>query len=241
MHTGSGDHGGERDLAVCNVEVKLVAAPRGFMPFAVGLDADTTGLGDVGQHLRCGGLTVQLFLQTRACQGESLSGGETSKGLSAAAGGFLRGGGRSLGEAFASFDGGGIAGDVADDAAFLSGSNQGFVSLLTELGLGEFGESPREAGLMGNATSTGVTAEAPEGLIGVQFGDKLAGVRAIKDALGEEGVGQSEARVGRRGGRFRARGGGKVRPGRDERIARGARIRYAPEGWLEWNESVLAF
>ena len=167
------------------------------MPFTVGLDADTTGLGDVGQHLRCCGLTVQLFLQTRACQGEALSSGEASKGLSAAAGGFLRGGGRSLGEAFASFDGGGIAGDVADDAAFLRGSNKGLVSLLTEFGLGEFGEGPREAGLMGNATSTGVTAEAPEGLIGVQFGDELAGVRAVKDALGEEGVGQSEARFGR--------------------------------------------
>ena len=62
---------------------------------------------------------------------------------------------------------------------------------------------------MGNTTSTGVAAEAPEGLIGVQFGDELAGVRAVKDALGEESVGQSEAPVGRRGGRFRARGGGK--------------------------------
>ena len=87
------------------------------MPFAVGLDADTTGFGDLGQHLRCCGLTIQLFLQTRACRGKARSGGEASKGLSAAAGGFVRGGGRSLGEAFASFDGGGIAGDVADDAA----------------------------------------------------------------------------------------------------------------------------
>ena len=135
------------------------------MPFAVGLDADTTGFGDLGQHLRRRGLTVQLFLQTRACQGETLSGRETSKGLSAAAGGFLRGGGRSLGEAFASFDGGGIAGDVADDAAFLRGSNKGFVSLLTELGLGEFGEGAGEAGFVRDATSAGVAAETAEGFV----------------------------------------------------------------------------
>ena len=86
---------------------------------------------------------------------------------------------------------------MADDAAFLRSSNQGFVSLLTEFALGEFGEGAGEAGLVRNATSTGVTAEVPEGLIGVQFGDELAGVRAVKDALGEEGVGQSEARFGR--------------------------------------------
>ncbi len=126
------------------------------MPFAVGLDADTAGFGDLCQHLHGGSLTVQLFLQTRACPGETLRGGEASKGLAAATGGFLsRGGSGSLREAFAGLNGGGIAGDVADDAAFLSGSNEGLVSILAEFGLSEFGEGTRDAGLMGNATSTG--------------------------------------------------------------------------------------
>jgi len=91
MHTGSGEHGRQRDLAVPCVEVKLVTAPRGFMPFAVGLDADTAGFGDLCQHLHGGSLTVQLFLQTRACPGETLRGRQTSKGLSATTGGLFRG------------------------------------------------------------------------------------------------------------------------------------------------------
>ncbi len=64
--------------------------------------------------------------------------------------------------------------------------------LLAEFELGEFGEGAGEAGFVRDATSAGVAEEAAEGFVRVQFGDELAGVRAVKDALGEEGVGQSE-------------------------------------------------
>lgn len=51
---------------------------------------------------------------------------------------------------------------------------------------------------MRDVPAGGVTAEPAEGFVAVQFGDELAGVRAVEDAFGREGMGEGEAGLGRR-------------------------------------------
>jgi hypothetical protein len=72
---GGGEHGGDRDHAIGDVEVQLVADPALLEPLAVGLGADVASRGQVGQHRLQGLLALTLEPGRLLGLGISLRGG----------------------------------------------------------------------------------------------------------------------------------------------------------------------
>ena len=97
---------------------------------------------------------------------------------------------------FAGFNGGGIAGDVADEAVLLGFSNQSLVYELGKFHDSELGEGSREGGFVGNLPRVIPSAEAAELVVALEGVEELTGERESVDGFGDEGVGDGEAVFG---------------------------------------------
>jgi len=90
---------------------------------------------------------------------------------------------------FASFDGRGIASDVADQAVLLSLPNQGLMHELRQFHLGELGESTRKGGLMRKLLGVVPATDAQQLLVAVQAIEQVACGGEVVNRLGNQSTG----------------------------------------------------
>ncbi len=184
MHAGTGEHGTDGDVAVNGVEVRLVADPTFLMAFAVAFATHVAAGGQVGEIVSQGsrGLEFQSLGQNRradfAFPGASAFGGLGGRRCD----GFGRG-------SFGGFDGGGVAGDVADEFVSRVCFHHGFMDALGQLVLGKGGEGAAEGGFARNSVRAFPAAKPAECGAGFERINQRGGRGKLIDGFGDEGVG----------------------------------------------------
>ena len=163
-HRCRGQHRRDRHAAVSGIEVQLVAVPTDLVALGIALRPPVARRGDVFDHLRQGLLALAKngrfrgrrtdFTPTRTapfiCRGR------------------LHCGGLALNRAFASFDGGAVAADVADQLVSKIVLDQSFMHAFRQACFGKLIEGARKGGFGGQFPARRETTDAARGAINRQ-------------------------------------------------------------------------
>src|SRR5271166_1441066 len=147
---GRGQHAGDRDLAVCHVDVEFVPGPGLFVALAVFLAAEVAGGGQVGEHLA--EVLRDLPLETRRLRLRTLfvlawaSARARRRGIIGRRGIVFAVVGLILDRLLARFDLGGVARDRPDDVSPERTLDQRGVDLVWQRAAREFGERAGKRG-----------------------------------------------------------------------------------------------
>ena len=91
--------------------------------------------------------------------------------------------GLGINETLAGFDGGTVAGDVANQAVGMGRADEGFMGGGRELGVGEFGEGAGEGGFVRELAGVIPAAQLAQAMVGFERFEELAGVSQAVDAF----------------------------------------------------------
>lgn len=190
-------------MAIGDVQMELVPSPVVSVPMTIFLASQVALSRQFGQHFREFHASLPLqarvwFRMIRALASGILPVRPPARTFLASTtfGGLDHGLARGLsgrfGVAFAGFNGGGIAGDVADEALLLGLADERFVDKLGEFHEGELGEGPGEGGFMRYVVGLLPAADAAQWRVAGQSVEELAGERKSVDGFGDEGVGDGQ-------------------------------------------------